>query len=230
MPYAHIFFDLDHTLWDFDKNSEIALTQLYHQHQLHNQNIDLTQFLARYKIINRNYWLDYESGKITKDDLRIGRFTHIFNEFGIKNTDFAHIFGEAYLYISPRQPHLYHNAYDALVYLKQKNYTLHIISNGLQEAQTLKLEASNIHHFFDTMTLPEQAGATKPHRQIYDHALQSAGASAQNSIFIGDDLSADIQGSMNAGWRQIFYNWRNETHTLNPTHEITDWIEIKNIF
>ena len=227
--YTHLFFDLDHTLWDFDKNSEITLCELFGAYRLSDEKINLTDFLAQYAVINKQYWHNYESGKITKEALRIGRFTALFALYGIDDEAFITEFGERYLDISPRQPHLYKNTYEALEYLKQKGYSMHIISNGLQEAQATKLEASKIAHFFDTMTLPEEAGATKPSKQIYDFALEKAGAKAEKSIYLGDDPFADIEGSIKAGWHQVFYNRKGLKHDLKPKHEITDWSEIYGI-
>jgi putative hydrolase of the HAD superfamily len=96
-----------------------------------------------------------------------------------------------------------------LDYLQTK-YELHVITNGFAQVQDRKLERSNLTPYFKTITNSELAGAKKPNPIIFEHALQVASASKNNSVMIGDSLDADVQGALDFGMQAVFFNPFNE--------------------
>ncbi|WP_148782584.1 YjjG family noncanonical pyrimidine nucleotidase [Aquimarina intermedia] len=215
---THIFFDLDHTLWDFDKNSALAFETIFKKFEV---NIALEQFLSVYEPINLGYWKLYREEKVTKTALRRGRLNDTFSKLNLSySVTMIDALAEDYINALPLHNHLITGAEDILLYLSQK-YTLHIITNGFKEVQGLKLKASGIEHYFETMTNSDEVGVKKPNRLIFDTALQSAGAQCENSIMIGDNYEADVLGAEDIGLRAICYNYHNETipeHIVQVAH------------
>lgn len=227
--YRHIFFDLDHTLWDFHKNSEETINELHIEFSLTNLGINnLKQFIEAYWKINDNHWEQYRKGVIKKEFLRVNRFYETFKVFKIYDYSFAERFAEAYVAICPDKTNLVSFTIDVLNYLKPR-YTLHIITNGFEEAQYRKLNSTGIANYFTRIITSEKAGCQKPGRQIFNFALEQAGAFSHNSIIIGDNLEADILGGKEAGWGQVYYNPERKKHDHTITHEINCLSELKNI-
>lgn len=198
-----IFFDLDHTLWDFEKNSALAFQAIFEKHQL---NLELDNFLVYYIPTNLKYWKLYREEKISQEDLRFYRLKEVFdlmNEF--VEDDLIHLLSQEYIYYLPQYNHLYEGAIEVLEYLYPK-YKLHIITNGFQSVQDGKLKNSKIEHYFQTITNSEMAGVKKPNPLIFDFALDLAKVNKLQSIMIGDSLEADVEGALNAGLDAIFFN------------------------
>ncbi|MDX1463724.1 MAG: YjjG family noncanonical pyrimidine nucleotidase, partial [Marinirhabdus sp.] len=183
-----VFFDLDHTLWDFDKNSGLAFNRVFKKHGVP---ITLTEFMQIYEPINFEYWKAYREERIDKLGLRRGRLVDAFAKFQM-NYDLAEIDAMAQSYIEelPVDNHLLDGALEVLEYLKP-NYTLHIITNGFIEVQDKKLKASGIAPYFETVTASEEVGVKKPNVLVFEKALRKAGALAQKSLMIGDTFEAD---------------------------------------
>lgn len=222
----HIFFDLDHTLWDFDKNSEIAF-ELIFQEVLPQINVEA--FIRVYAPINQACWKLYQNNLITHEELRYKRLAASFSELNIKVSDeLIDKISEDYILHLPNSNHLFEGCVETLEYL-HKNYKLHIITNGFAEVQFKKLNNSGIHHFFDTVTNSEMAGVKKPDAKIFEHALSIAKASKNESIMIGDCLDADVGGALNFGINAIFFN-ANDTEKQQHIKQITNLVELKNIF
>ncbi len=199
-----IFFDLDHTLWDFDRNSGLAFAKIF---EIHNIAIDLEVFLKTYSPINFQYWKWYREDRVTKAQLRYGRFKKSFDALGIFLTDdIIDILSEDYITYLPEHNFLFDGTEELLDYLKGK-YKLHIITNGFQEVQMTKLERSNIKAYFDTVTTSEAAGVKKPHPHIFEMALQTGNTSATQSMMIGDTYEADILGAKRLGMKTICFNY-----------------------
>ena len=203
-----VFFDLDHTLWDFDKNSALAFERVFAKNKI---DLSLDKFLKEYETINFNYWALFREERVTKQQLRRGRLVDTFKQYNmaypIKTID---LIAEAYIEELPGNNHLLPGALAILNYL-QPNYNLHIITNGFHEVQHVKLDKSEIKHFFKTVTSSEEVGVKKPNPKVFHAALKKANATAENAIMIGDTYGADIVGAIGVGMDTLHYNYWKET-------------------
>lgn len=208
----HVFFDLDHTLWDFDKNSALTFDKIF---KIHDVEVNLKLFLEVYEPINLHYWKLYGSEKIDKMSLRHGRLRDAFIEIGY-SVDEVLIRDLAVDYIKYLSSfsHLFDGTIELLEYLQPK-YQLHIITNGFEEAQLKKMNSSAITPYFNTVTNADAVGVKKPNPIIFDHALKIANAKPNESIMIGDNYEADILGALNVGYDAIFFNYRNDETELH---------------
>ncbi len=207
MKYKHVFFDLDHTLWDFEANSREALHEIFTAQNIqHLLSCTFEQFLEVYYSINNNFWELYKQGKVSREKLRDGRFIETFKLFKYHHTELPKQISNSYLKISPYKKQLFDGAFAVLNYLQNKGYNLHIITNGFNEVQYIKLHESGLLPYFTSITTSEIAGENKPHLAIFDYALNLAKATANNSIMIGDNFEADIEGAVKAGLDAIWFN------------------------
>lgn len=198
-----IFFDLDHTLWDFEKNSALAFQTIFEEFKLP---YALPRFLEIYVPTNLKYWKLYRDEKISQSELRYHRLKEVFDGMEqVVPDQLIHQISEAYIEYLPTFNHLYEGAKELLDYLSP-HYRLHIITNGFQTVQQGKLQNSGIEHYFKTVTNSEMAGVKKPNPIIFNFALQQAQASLQNALMIGDSWEADIVGAMNMGMDALFFN------------------------
>lgn len=213
-----IFFDLDHTLWDFDKNSELAFDKILKLNQVE---VDLHEFLSHYKAINLQYWKLYRDEKVDKAFMRFGRLNDTFKALNKEvPEEIIHQLAEDYITYLTDHNFLFENTIEILEYLSG-HYNLHILSNGFEEVQTKKLIKSNINHFFKTVTNGESVGVKKPNPMIFHHALEKANTSIEKSIMIGDGFEADILGAMSIGMDVIYFNEFNqevEAHIKQVNH------------
>ncbi len=220
-----VFFDLDHTLWDFEKNSAITFRAIFQKHGL---DMDHERFISLYVPINERYWKLFRDGLISQEELRYGRLKEAFVQAGHEVDDaLVHTLAAEYINLLPENNHLFEGAIEILEYLKPK-YSLHIITNGFQEVQAGKLKNSNIDHYFDTITNSDMAGCKKPHAGIFEFALKAANAEKCHSIMIGDCIEADVQGALNCGIDAIYFNeFRKEA---NPSvRQVHHLLELKNL-
>ncbi|MGM5470525.1 YjjG family noncanonical pyrimidine nucleotidase [Flavobacteriaceae bacterium LMO-SS05] len=219
----HVFFDLDHTLWDFDKNSALTFHKIFELHQVE---VETRDFLKVYEPINLKYWKLYREEQIDKARLRYGRLKDAFDVLNLKVEDgLIHQLSTDYIENLPTFNYLFEGAVDLLNYLKP-NYELHIITNGFEEVQLKKMTTSNITHYFKTITNSEMAGVKKPNPLIFNHALEIAKAKAHESIMIGDSYEADVLGALQVGFDAIFFNYNNETID-SKIKQVKDLLEIK---
>jgi len=219
-----IFFDLDHTLWDFDKNSMLAFKRVFKKFKI---TIEFHAFLKIYEPINVEYWKKYREDKVSKENLRRGRLIDSFNFFDlIFTTEKIDEIADAYIQELPFDNHLFEGAVEILDYLILK-YKLHIITNGFEEVQHKKLKNSGIDHYFSTVTTSEEVGVKKPNSKVFLTALNKANSLPNQSFMIGDSLEADILGANNIGMETIFYNYRNESIS-KKIKSIDSLLEIKN--
>lgn len=200
----HIFFDLDHTLWDFDKNSGLAFDSVFQKNEIE---VELEKFLEIYSPINANYWKLYRENNVSQADLRYGRLKETFDGLNITVTD-TQIEQMSIDYIEhlPHHNHLLEGTVEMLEYL-QPLYKLHIITNGFKEVQYRKMESSGILKYFTTVTTSEDVGVKKPNKLIFEAALGKASAKIAESIMIGDNFEADILGAHDFGMQAILYNY-----------------------
>jgi putative hydrolase of the HAD superfamily len=227
----HIFFDLDHTIWDFDRNAEETLHELYFRYSFdHIFNSPTSEtFIATYTTNNHRLWDLYHHGKIDKPTLRKLRFADTFTQLGVNPELFPVAFEEEYLEICPTKTNLFPNAHETLGYL-QDRYTLHLISNGFKEACEKKLEHSKLAPYFDTIVISEIVGINKPDRRIFEHALKNGNAIKEEAVMIGDNLDADVRGAQNAGLEAIFFNPLEVEKPQDINHMIKDLKELQQIF
>lgn len=201
----HVFFDLDRTLWDFESNSEATLKELFNEFQLSKKlGVSDNDFIHEYKRVNEIFWQDYRLGKIQKEYLRYGRFETALSHFGQSDKELASEIGDLYISRSPRKTGLVDGSIEVLEYLKPK-YQLHIITNGFEEVQHIKMESSGLSPYFQNIITSESAGAKKPSKVIFYHAEELTGALAHNSIMIGDHYDADIVGAIDSDWKAVLY-------------------------
>jgi putative hydrolase of the HAD superfamily len=219
----HIFFDLDHTLWDFDRNSALAFDRVFQTFQVP---IALPNFLEVYEPVNFAYWKDFREERVTKEQLRRGRLIDSFKKL---NTNYPlqviDKMAEAYIDELPINNYLLEGAVEILDYLSDR-YALHIITNGFAEVQSIKLQNSNISPYFDTVTSSEEVGVKKPHSKVFQTALSKAKAEPKESMMIGDTFEADILGAEKVGMHTLFYNYRKEEIPSNYLR-VNSLIEIK---
>jgi len=221
----HLFFDLDHTLWDFDKNSAFAFDAIFKNQGF---DISLQDFLNIYIPRNQHYWKLYQVNQISHEDLRYCRLKDVFDALQIKISDkVIHQLSEDYITYLPEYNHLFDGAIELLDYLKPK-YQLHIITNGFSQVQDKKLTNSNIGHYFETITNSEMAGQKKPNPIIFDYALSVAKASKEESIMIGDSFEADVLGALDFGIDAIYFN-ENKNEVKHDVYQVNHLLELKNI-
>jgi len=200
----NIFFDLDHTLWDFDKNSDLTFFKILKKNNL---NIDVSNFLNSYHPINRKYWELYRENKVSKADLRYYRLSDTFKKLNYDiNDGLINQLATDYIEHLSDFNHLIPDTIIVLNSLKS-NYRMHIITNGFKEVQKRKLEKSKLIQYFDSVTISEDVGVKKPHKLIFDHALTVANANVESSIMVGDNFNADILGALGVGMKAIYYDF-----------------------
>lgn len=227
--YKHLFFDLDHTLWDFEQNCENTLQKLYAEYKLADYGIKTFAELASvYAVHNDILWERFRAGIIKRDDLRWKRFWLTLLDFKIADTALAHELSAAYLEILPTQRVLMPHAKEVLEHCKGR-YEMHLITNGFEATQKLKIQFSGIASYFTHVITSEKSQSMKPHAEIFAYALQAAGAKAEESLMIGDALEIDILGAHNAGWDQVYFNPAQKEHDRKPTYEIAALSELLQI-
>lgn len=206
MTYKHIFFDLDHTLWDFDKNAEETLYELFHKHELKGLGLNSADiFIETYTRNNHELWANYHLGRISKDQLRETRFKKTFIELGFSPDIIPSAFEDDYLRICPTKTNLFPQAIEILNYL-HKRYHLHLISNGFKESTEIKISNTGLDVYFKTIVISEVVGINKPDKAIFEYAINGAGALKHESLMIGDSLEADVRGAMSFGMDAIYFN------------------------
>ncbi|WP_027138473.1 YjjG family noncanonical pyrimidine nucleotidase [Gaetbulibacter saemankumensis] len=218
-----VFFDLDHTLWDFDRNSALAFQKIF---RLSKIQVDIDLFLEHYKAINLEYWKLYRNEKIDKESLRLGRLNDAFKalDYHIEPTVVKQLSQDYIAYLTDNN-YLYDNTIEILEYLSER-YQLHILSNGFHEVQHKKLVKSNIHHYFKTVTNGESVGIKKPNPEIFHYALRQANTTVNKSVMIGDGYEADILGAKSIGMEVVYFDEFNQA-TDTEIRTIRHLIELK---
>lgn len=221
----HIFFDLDHTLWDFEKNSALTFKYVFDKYSV---DIPFDRFIEAYVPINVRYWKLFRDDKITQQELRLGRLREALGEIGHTVTDdMLQLLSDEYVLYLPNFNYLYDGAVEVLEYLKTK-YTLHIITNGFHHVQAGKIKNSNLEQYFDTITNSDLAGCKKPNPIIFEFALNAAKAKKESSIMIGDCIEADVQGALNCGIAAIYFN-EHKLQAPDSILQVNHLLELKNI-
>lgn len=223
---SDIFFDLDHTLWDFDTNSGLAFDKIFRKDY---PSIDTAVFLEKYVPINQACWKLFQVDAISHDELRYQRLKHSFDaiQYAITDAEIEQM-AQDYITFLPEFNHLFEDAIEVLAYLKDR-YKLHIITNGFAQVQFKKINNANLTSYFKTITNSEMAGAKKPNPIIFQHALHLANAKKESSIMIGDSLDADVKGAQDFGMEAIFFN-PNQIEVGDDLIQINTLAQLKIIF
>jgi putative hydrolase of the HAD superfamily len=231
MKYKHLFFDLDHTLWDFDANARLTLHEIYHGHELANIGVhDFELFHKNYIIHNNHLWDKYRKGLLKVDELRWKRMALTLLDFKIGDETLAKALGDRFLDLLPSRTLLFPFAIEMLEYLTNKGYDLHLITNGFEKTQHCKLKHSGLAGFFKEVITSEGSNSIKPKKEIFEFAFKLTNSAPEKSIMIGDSIEADIQGAINAGIDQVHVNHSNETCDVKPTYTIYSLEELSSIF
>ncbi len=226
--YRYIFFDLDRTLWDFDRNSSDALKDIIKEFGLEAVIPDVGEFIRLYNKYNDELWNDYRNGIIKKYELRLKRFKLLLSHYEIGDQKFIEDISKFYLNAAPLKTSLVMHAKEILDYL-HPNYQLCIISNGFYDVQLTKVKNSGISPYISKVFTSDRIGYSKPKAGIFDYAITSINARKSDCIMIGDDILNDVQGAKNAGIDQIYFNAENRESPIQPTYEIRDLLELKEI-
>lgn len=234
MKYRDIFFDLDHTLWDFEKNSRETLYDLYHELQLSTMGVPVFEaFHETYHHHNNIFWDRFRKGYITREELRWKRMWRTLLDYKIADEPLSKRMAERYLEILPTKKNLFEDTIDILNFLKDKGYRIHLITNGFEKTQWQKIRNSGLEGYFEHVITSEAAGIMKPHLPIFEYAFNITGASAKNSVMIGDTLDADIEGGNKAGMDTIYFNPNASTSIMEsdiiPTYQIKSLKELKSL-
>jgi putative hydrolase of the HAD superfamily len=214
MSVRHVFFDLDHTLWDFETNSDKTFAYIFERNRVA---VDLESFTETYRPINRKYWKLFREDKVSKTDLRYSRLREAFDALDFEaGDDLIHTLSEEYIAYLSLNNQLFAHALEVLEYLRKK-YSLHIITNGFEEVQHRKLASSRLEPYFEHVVTSENVGVKKPDPRIFQYAMEKAEARPIESIMIGDNYEADIQGALNVGMRAIMCEFNGEL----PREDVT---------
>lgn len=205
--YNQLFFDLDHTIWDFDSNSEATLLDLFHELKLNERaTADFRHFHTTYHHHNEIYWDRFRKGFINREELRWKRMWRTLVDYKITDEALAKEMSERYLDILPTKTNLFPHCIEVLTYLQEKGYPMHLITNGFEKTQHQKIKNSGIDHYFMHVITSEKAGIMKPHAAIFEYALDLTNSKADQCVMIGDTLEVDILGAKNMGMDTIYFN------------------------
>lgn len=229
--YTHIFFDLDHTLWDFEANARHTLQELYTDLKLLDRGVtDFNLFYENYLVHNDKLWDRYRKGFIKQDELRVKRMRLALLDFKIADEELAQDMNVKFLQLLPTRTLVFPHTLEVLEYLRTKNYQLHLITNGFEEVQHSKLKHSGLAPYFGEVITSEGSNSLKPNKEIFDFAFRKTGGTAENSVMVGDTPEVDIAGAQNAGMDQVFVNYKKISSPIAPTYEVHSLKQLEEIF
>lgn len=229
--YRHLFFDLDHTLWDFEANARVTLFELYQNMQLDKRGInDFDLFHKNYLLHNEKLWERYRNGFIKQEELRVKRMWLALLDFKIADELLAKEMSIRFLDLLPTRTILFPYTMEILQYLTNKKYELHLITNGFEKTQHSKLKYSGLDKYFKEVITSEASSSLKPNKEIFDFAFKQTGANPAESIMLGDSIDVDILGAMKAGIDQVFINHLNISIDIKPTYIVSSLKELEKIF
>ena len=230
--YKNLFIDLDNTLWDFSTNSKNVLSVLFYRYGLDKYFKDFEEYFKIYSEHNDYLWEQYALNKINKDELNQDRFAYPLRSKGLNLPEVEEGMQTNYLPLLSEQTVLITGCIETLDYLKSKGYKLYLVSNGFVEIQHKKLSGAGLYKYFDKLFFSEEIKAHKPSKVFFDTAIKSTNSKKKESIVIGDNFLADIEGAKNAGLDQIWFCTSGSVPAdlpFKPTYTITQLTELKNI-
>lgn len=201
---THIFFDLDHTLWDYESNSILALKELVSHFEIDNH-VTSEEFLKTYHKINEKLWHKFNNGQIDREHIKQYRFPQVLRKLNVFIDHKPEDLHEFFMTNCSNRSEVMPETHETLTYLKEK-YPMAIITNGFSEAQYPKMKASNLNQYFSEMIISNEVGCRKPEKEIFDLSMKRLGAKPETSVMIGDNPKTDIRGAEQAGMKAIFYN------------------------
>ena len=230
MKYQHLFFDLDHTLWDFEANAKESLFELYEIFKLESKAIGPFDFFYKtYLNHNAILWSRFEKGYITTDELKWRRMWRTLLDFKIADEQLSKEMSSCFLEILPTKKKVFDYTFEILEYLTEKKYHIHLITNGFEKTQWSKLNNSQLSKYFTHVITSETSNSVKPKKEIFEYALNKCGGKMEESIMLGDNLNADILGAQNAGMDTVFVNHTNIDCCAKPTYIIRHLKELESI-
>ena len=223
-----LFFDLDHTLWDFEKNSREALAEGYDQINLNSRGVgSIEDYIEEYERANAWCWLEYRDGRMEKAELRGRRFTLALKKWGLEHdAELGESLGSHYVETSPYKTHLVKDALEVVKEFFERGHKLVMLTNGFEEVQHIKVERCGLSPFFKSVLTSDALGVKKPNAGIFKLALELSNSSAENAVMLGDSLESDIIGAREAGWGQVYYNPLKIEHNEEVLFEVSDLISI----
>ena len=220
-----ILFDLDNTLFDFTKAEGIALAKTLVHFGINPEK----EILERYSVINLAQWKLLELKKITRAELKIRRYKLLFEEFGFKcSPEEAAKTYEEFLSMG----HYFMDGAEELLENLCKKYNLYVITNGITKVQKGRIKSANLKKYFKDIFISEEIGYDKPSIEYFEHCFEKIeDFKKENAVIIGDSLSSDIQGGVNAGVKTIWFNPKGEKNnsSVKPDYEVSDLKEIEKL-
>ena len=231
MKYKHLFFDLDHTLWDYEANARSSMQHLYDSLELKQKGVhDFNLFYKYYSVHNDKLWEQYRNGLVKQDELRVKRMRLALLDFKIADDELSEKMNVQFLELLPTRTHLFADCIETLTYLVNKKYILHLITNGFEEVQHSKLKYSGLTKYFTEVITSEKSNSLKPNKEIFEFAFERSNARPEESIMIGDNIEVDIVGAMNVGIDQVFVNHNHIEPKVKATYTIYSLKELEDIF
>lgn len=215
---SDLFFDLDRTLWDFDRNSREALQEIFAEIAVPLLPISVTfkDFIRVYEVENEKCWKSYREGKITQSELRSLRFSRSMDALRVPKFEgmdaLSEAMGEAYVKRAPYRTGLIPGALEVLRVLKERGHRMYILTNGFEQVQHIKMKNSGLEPFFEKVFTSDALGYKKPHPETFNLCLELTHSTPNEAIMIGDDLECDVMGALNCGWRQVHFNPHGDRH------------------
>jgi len=220
-----IYFDLDHTLWDFESNSKSALKLVYDNYKEIFNSVMQEDFIATYQKINVQLWDSYRKKEINQEELKILRFELTLKALNIKyDESLVKRINDFYLDVLSKQEKLIDGAKEVLDYLVGK-YELGILTNGFRKTQLAKLKSSGIEKYFAILVSSEDTGSPKPDEKIFSFAQKVAGYLKEEIAYVGDDLENDILPAKKFGMQAI---WFKNNSSFNDYLSVEDDIIVIN--
>ena len=235
MAPADLFFDLDRTLWDFDRNSREALQEIFEElAQSHlPEHRTTADFIAVYEVENEKCWAAYRAGELTQQELRPLRFQRAMEGLGVDSFEgmgrIAEEMGEAYVRRAPYRTALIDGALNVCNELKSRGHRMYVLTNGFDEVQHIKMENSGLNPYFEAVFTSDALGYKKPRVEAFHRSLALAGSDVNRAIMIGDDLECDVHGARLAGWRQVHYDPTDAPTEDGVWNRIRDLQELLNL-
>jgi len=230
--YTDLFIDFDDTLYDTHGNSVIALEELFEALKLDHYFPQASLFYDEYWKTNIDLWTRYSRGEISRDYLIVERFRRplSFGKGFVPTEEYCLHASDMFLDFCSSKPGVVEGAHELIDYLRNKDYRMHICSNGFHEVQYKKLKACGLYDSFETIILSEDAGANKPSKEFFDYALKISDAKIASTLMIGDNFNTDILGAKQAGFDTAFFNRFPEYPAPEPvTFEVTSLRELMDI-